>query len=300
MIATETGGRQKERIRRSGAIAPYTWKMIDLSYYMKKLITLIAAVVAISACSKHDGKVVARVGSEKITETYLQEKFAEIGPAAQEYLTSKPGRRQFLDVIIHERLMLIAARGSRVASGADYRDKVKEKEKEMKDTLQAYKDFMLTRMWIDDMRSKELKVSDQEAREYYQKYPYTVTLAHILLPSYEEAEKVIKKIKAGADFDRTAKEFSLDKETVRLPPVMYGEFMPELEDMAFKMRTGETQGIVKTAMGFHILKKLAQDKAPEGPALERVRKILEKKKFDAYLAKFQEKNKVEVIDENYK
>jgi parvulin-like peptidyl-prolyl isomerase len=267
---------------------------------MKRLIALIAVVVSVSACSKQDGKVIARVGSEKITENYLQEKFAEISPAAQEYLSSKPGRRQFLDVIIHERLMLIAARASRVASGKDYKSKVTEKEAEMKETLQAYKDFLLTRMWVDDLRSNELKVNEQEAQEYYQKYPYTVTLAHILLPSYEEAEKVIKKLKAGADFDRTAKEYSLEKETVRLPLVMYGEFMPELEDMAFKMRTGETQGPVKTAMGFHIIKKLSQDKAPQGPATERVRKILEKKKFDAYLAKYQEKNKVEVIDENYK
>jgi len=267
---------------------------------MKRLIALIAVAVAVSACSKQDGKVIAKVGSEKITENYLQEKFSEISPAAQEYLSTKPGRRQFLDVIIHERLMLIAARSSRVASGKDYKAKVTEKEKEMKETLQAYKDFLLTRMWVDDLRSNELKVTEQEAQEYYQKNPYTVTLAHILLPSYEEAEKVMKKLKAGADFDRTAKEFSLDKETVRLPPVMYGEFMPELEDMAFKMRVGETQGPVKTAMGFHIIKKLAQDKAPQPAALERIRKILEKKKFDAYLAKYQEKNKVEVIDENYK
>ena len=87
---------------------------------------------------------------------------------------------------------------------------------------------------------------------------------------------------------------------MRLPPVMYGEFMPELEDMAFKMRTGETQGIVKTPLGFHIIKKLAQDREDEASAIDRVRKILEKKKFDAYLAKFQEKIKVEVLDENYK
>lgn len=260
----------------------------------------LAAALALSACSKQDGKVIAKVGSEKITDTYLQEKFAEISPAAQEYLASRPGRKQFLDVLIHERLMLMAARKSRVASGDEYKASVREKEAEMKETLEAYKDFMLTRMWIEDMRESELKVSEEEAKEYYQKYPYTVRLAHILMPSYEEAEKVVKKLKAGADFDKTAKEYSMDKETVRLPPVMYGEFMPELEDMAFKMRTGETQGIVKTSMGFHIIKKLGQDKVEQAQALERVRKILEKKKFDAFLAKFQEKNKVEVLDESYK
>jgi peptidyl-prolyl cis-trans isomerase C len=267
---------------------------------MKRLLSLCGAVLLLAACGRQDGKVIAKVGSEKITETYLQEKFAEISPAAQEYLSSKPGRKQFLDVLIHERLMLLAARKSRVASGDDYKGRVRQKEAEMKETLQAYKDFMLTRMWVEDMRQGGLKVTEEEVQEYYQKYPSKVTLAHILLPSYEEAEKVMKKLKGGADFDRTAREYSLDKETVRLPPVMYGEFMPELEDMAFKMKIGETQGIVKTAMGFHIIKKLGQDRAEQGQALERVRKILEKKKFDAFLAKFQEKNKVEVTDENYK
>ena len=273
--------------------------MLDLKH-MKRLFTLLAAVLALSACSKQDGKVVARVGSEKITESYLQEKFSEISPAAQAYLATNPGRKQFLDVLIHERLMLMAARKSRVAAGEDYKGRVRQKEAEMKQTLQDYKDFMLTRMWVEDMRSNELKVTDEEARDYYQKYPYKVTLAHILLSNSEEAEKVMRKIKTGADFEKTAREYSLDKETVRLPPVMYGEFMPELEDMAFKMRVGETQGIVKTPLGFHIIKKLAQDKADPATALERVRKILEKKKFDAYLAKFQDKMKVEVTDENYK
>lgn len=267
---------------------------------MRKLFPLLLAAAALAACSKDDGKVIARVGPDKITESYLQEKFAEISPAAQEYLSSGPGRKQFLDVLIHERLMLLAAKKSSVASGEVYKTRVREKEKEMKEALASYKDFMLTRMWIEDMQAGELKVTDEEVSKYYDEHPYTVMLEHILLPSYEEADKVFKKLKAGADFEKTAKKYSLDKDNVRLPPVMYGEFMPELEDMAFKMRTGETQGIVKTPMGFHILKKLGQEKVDKKVSAERIRKILEKKKFDAYLAKFQKKNKVEVLDENYK
>ena len=267
---------------------------------MKILIPLLGVILLASACSKQDNKVIARVGAEKITEAYLQDKFAEISPAAQEYLSSKPGRRQFLDVLIHERLMLMAAKKSRVASGAGYKTQVTQKEEEMKATLAAYKDFMLTKMWVEDMRGGELKVTEDDVRDYYRKYPYKVTLAHILMADKETAESVYKKLKSGADFEKMAKEHSLDRETVRLPPVMYGEFMPELEDMAFKMRVGETQGIVKTPLGFHIIKKLAQDIENEPMALDRVRKILEKKKFDAYLSKFQEKIKVEVLDENYK
>jgi len=267
---------------------------------MKILLPLLGVVLLASACAKQDNKVIARIGSEKITEAYLQDKFGEISPAAQDYLSTKPGRRQFLDVLIHERLMLMAARKSRVASGADFKTRVAQKDEEMKATLAAYKDFMLTKMWVEDMREGELKVTEDEVREYYQKYPYKVTLAHILMADKEAAESVYKKLKSGADFEKMARQYSLDRETVRLPPVMYGEFMPELEDMAFKMRTGETQGIVKTPLGFHIIKKLAQDREDEASAIDRVRKILEKKKFDAYLAKFQEKIKVEVLDENYK
>ena len=267
---------------------------------MKNIAPLLAALLLASACSKQDSKVIARIGPEKITEASLQEKLSEISPDAQNYLATKPGRRQFLDVLIHERLMLLAARKSRVASGAGFKTQIARKEAEMAAALRAYKDFMLTKTWVEDMREGELKVTDGDAREYYQKYPDKVTLAHILMADKEAAEDVYKKLKSGADFEKMAREHSLDRESVRLPPVMYGEFMPELEEMAFKMRVGETQGIVKTPLGFHIIKKLAQERTPEAQALERVRKILEKKKFDAYLEKFQEKIKVEVLDENYK
>ncbi|HNW43255.1 MAG TPA: peptidylprolyl isomerase [Elusimicrobiales bacterium] len=266
-----------------------------------KITALLPAVLLLAcACSKQADKVIARIGSEKITESSLQEKLGEISPEAQDYLSTKPGRRQFLDVLIHERLMLLAARKSRVASGKEYKSQVLQKQAEMETALTAYKDFMLTKMWVENMRDGELKVTEDEVRDYYQKYPDTVRLAHILMADKEAAENVYRKLKAGADFEKLAKENSLDRETVRLPPVMYGEFMPELEDMAFKMRVGETQGIVKTPLGFHIIKKLAQERMPEAQAVERVRKILEKKKFDAYLARFQEKIKVEVLDENYK
>lgn len=261
---------------------------------------LMCAVAMASACSKQTDKVVAKVGSDKIMESYLQEKLTEVGPGAAQYLATKPGRKQFLDVIIHERLMLIAARKSSAASSSDYKAQIAQKEAEMRSTLEAYKDYLLTRTWIQNMRDGELKVSEAEVKDYYQKHPDKVTLAHILMANNEQAEAVYRKLKSGADFDKIAKQVSLDRESSRLPPVMYGEFLPELEDMAFKMKVGETQGIVRTPLGFHIIKKLAQDRVPEAEAVERVRKILEKKKFDDYLGKLQDKMKVEVLDENYK
>ena len=45
---------------------------------MKRLMVLIAVAAAFSACLDKEGKVIAHVGSEKITDSYLQEQFAEI------------------------------------------------------------------------------------------------------------------------------------------------------------------------------------------------------------------------------
>jgi len=267
---------------------------------MKNLLPLLLSALFLSSCSKQDDRVVARVGSEKLTESYVGEKLTEISPNARQYLTTKPGRKQFLDILIHEKLLELAAKKSAVAKSEDYKARIKQMETEMKAKLAEYKDFTLTKMWVEDLRSKELKVTEEELDQYYQQYPYKIVVDHIILESSEEAESTIKRIKSGADFTKMAKEHSLDNENIRLPPVMYGEFIPELEDMAFKMRPGEVQGVVKTSLGYHILKKISQEKANPLEAKERIRRILEKKKFDAYLNEFQAKIKVEVLDENYK
>lgn len=267
----------------------------------KFLVPVLFAACMAAACSKNpDDKVIAKVGSEKITESALRQKLEEIAPNAQAYLATKPGRKQFLDILINEKLMLMAARKSDTARSDAYKKQVRAMEDELKSKLDYYKDYLLAKMWVEDLRQNQIKVTDAEVEDYYAKNPYEITVEHIVMPTYEEAEAVMKKVKAGADFERTAKEVSLDKENVRLPPVMYGEFMPELEEMAFKMRPGEIQGVVKTGLGFHILKKVSQTKTDPAKVKGRIRRIVEKKKIDAYLAKFQAKTKVEVLDENYK
>ncbi|MBU2572618.1 MAG: peptidylprolyl isomerase [Elusimicrobia bacterium] len=269
---------------------------------MRKNLLLVLPFLAClaAACSKNNDKVIAKVGPEKITESYLKQKLEEIAPNAQSYLATKPGKKQFLDVLINEKLMLLAAKKSDAARSVDYKKRVTLMETELKEKLQYYKDYVLAKMWVETLREGPIKVTPAEIDDYYAKYPYEITMEHIILPTYEEAEAVIKKVKSGADFSKTAREKSMDKDNVRLPPVIYGEFMPELEEMAFKMRPGEVQGIVKTTLGYHILKKAAQTKLDPSSSKERIRRVLEKKKFDAYLAKFQAKVKVEVLNEDYK
>jgi len=196
--------------------------------------------------------------------------------------------------------MLLAAKKSDSARSPEYKKRISAMEADLKGKLQYYKDYLLAKMWVEDLREGPIKVLPAEIDDYFAKYPFEITIEIITLPTYEEAEAVMKKVKGGADFTKTAREKSIDKDNVRLPPLVYGEFMPELEEMAFKMRPGEIQGVVKTALGYHILKKISQSKLDAAESKERIQRVLEKKKFDAHLAKFQAKVKVEVLNEDYK
>ena len=110
---------------------------------IKSLTILLFAAFMAAACSKETDKVIAKVGPEKITESYLRQKLEEIAPNTQNYLTTKPGRKQFLDILINEKLMILAARKSDTARSDDYKKRVGVMESELKSKLDYYKDLLL-------------------------------------------------------------------------------------------------------------------------------------------------------------
>ena len=113
-----------------------------------------------------------------------------------------------------------------------------------------------------------------------------------------------KKIRAGASFSRLAKAYSLDTGSAMkgglMPPALYGEVIPDLEDVVFEMRVGELSGPIKTKFGYHILHKDSAHKVSFEKEKERYILIIEKEKLDNYLQSMQNKFPVEIIDEQFK
>ena len=73
-----------------------------------------------------------------------------------------------------------------------------------------------------------------------------------------------------------------------------------IEAAAAGMRAGETQGVFKSKFGYHVIKKHGENDVSLENARERIRLVLEKTKFDAYINSLQNKYKVEVLDANFK
>lgn len=272
---------------------------------MRRALLLLTAALVFAACRDKD-PVLARVGKLKITQSEFQRKLSEVSAGYQDYVLTPSGRRQFLDVLIREKLVLAAAQHSDVPRAADFRSRLEQLRKDEEDRVRDGSEVLLTTMWIEDLRNRGvLKVTDAEIGDYLAKNPVEVEIRHVLLATPAKAEEVAKRLRAGANFAKVAQEESLDASTAsqggRFPPLMYGEVIPELEEVVFKMRVGEIGGPLKSKFGYHVVKKDAEHRlAGSAETRERVSHLLEKQKLDAYLQQKQEMFPVEVVDEQFK
>lgn len=266
---------------------------------------LFVCALALAACRKSD-PVLARVGKLEITQSEFQRKLADVSEGYQKYVTTASGRRQFLDVLIREKIIIAAAQHSSVPSSPQFRSRLDALRREEEERVRDGGEQLLTSMWIDDLRAKGvLAVTPEEAKQYLTEHPFEVVIRHVLLATPQQAEAVAKRIRGGANFAKVAEEESLDSTTAadggKFPPLIYGEIIPELEEVVFRMRVGEIGGPLKSKFGYHILRKESEHRLDDDPEnIDRVTHLIEKQKLDEYLQHMEEKFPVEVADEQFK
>ena len=159
-------------------------------------------------------------------------------------------------------------------------------------------------LWREELRQKGvLRVTDDEVKEKHGRHPNEVAVRHILYATPEEAEAGLKKLRGGANFALLAKD-SLDADTAsdggKMRPALYGEIIPELEDVVFHSRVGELVGPVRSKFGYHVLKKESEKPTKLPDVQDRIRIILEKQKLDQHLQTLQARFPVEVVDVQFK
>lgn len=272
--------------------------------FLSRAAVILGLACAVASCRRKD-PVVARVGSLTITQSEFQRKLGDVAEGYQSYVMTPNGRRQFLDILIREKMLLAAAHASDVRKSADYRAQVAKLKADEEERLREGENYLLTQLWLQDLRSKGiLNVSEDDARDYWRKHPTAVDVRQILVATPAEAEQLAKKARGGARFAALAKQYSLDAATARdggrMQATLYGEIIPDLEDIVFKMRVGEVAGPIKTKFGYHILKKEAEHRANFEDVKDRIERMLEKQKLDRYLRSIQDKFPVEVVDEQFK
>ncbi|MBI3538173.1 MAG: peptidylprolyl isomerase [Chloroflexi bacterium] len=106
------------------------------------------------------------------------------------------------------------------------------------------------------------KLQEQLA-EQVAKSAEQVNVRHILVKTYDEAAKVIERLKKGEDFAKLAQELSLDTGSKEkggdLGWALRGTFVPEFDEVAFALKPNEISQPVTTTFGAHIIQVLGHE-----------------------------------------
>jgi len=172
------------------------------------------------------------------------------------------------------------------------------------------KNMMIQAVFSDTVTAK-VKVSDEEVKQYYEKnasrfkQPESVKLGLISAKDEKKARDILAKLKSGDDFGEIAYNMSEDSYRAQKGDIGYmhkGRMVPEIEEAAFKLKIGETSGVINAENTWFIIK--LEDKKPEHQLpLEEVRdklkKDLEKERTkelnEKWIADLRAKAKIEVL-----
>ncbi|QDK43675.1 survival protein SurA [Bdellovibrio sp. ZAP7] len=148
-----------------------------------------------------------------------------------------------------------------------------------------YKIFLKEKIEKQNLMDTEiiskLRISDEDAlNEYLKSNPNNkpaideFSVSHIFFSpkkggseaAYKRAETALSKLRSGENFETLAQQFSEDPNFSAggaLGTFKSGEFIPEIEEAISSLKVGETTGIVKSRLGFHIVKLTTKKLTPD-------------------------------------
>lgn len=136
-----------------------------------------------------------------------------------------------------------------------------------------------------------ITISDEDASKYFEDNKENLVVlnaSHILVATEEEGNSILEKLKNGEDFATLATLESLDSVSAakggELGYFSKGQMIAEFEDAAFDLEEGETSKLVKTVVGYHII-KLVEKKDTFEELKDDIKSLM---KEEQYLKKVQE------------
>lgn len=213
-------------------------------------------------------------------------------------------KKELLDSLINQELLYQESKKKNVvvedAAVAESIAKVKEKfetedayQKALKDANIQGKDLevkirrsLAINMLIEDQISRNLVVTEEESKQYYDTHPDAfiepeqIRASHILVKVDKDAgeakkvaakEKITavqRKIKDGGDFAQLARENSEGPSGPNGGDLGYfkrGAMVKEFEDAAFALAPGTVSDIVETQFGYHLIKVVDKKEAGTMP-----------------------------------
>jgi parvulin-like peptidyl-prolyl isomerase len=197
---------------------------------------------------------VAKDRDIKISDKDVEDRLQQV---KQQYFVNPPGQKAATKAQIEKRYQQqLKAQG---LTDADVKDGLR---------------YQLLRQKVYDSVTKDVKVSDDDAKKYYddhkQQYqqpalPESRDVRHILVKSKAKALAVYKQLKGGADFAKLALKVSIDPSKTsggrltvcKEQAVSCIKTVAPFEAAAFSLKTNQISKPVHTRFGWHVIQALS-------------------------------------------
>lgn len=196
--------------------------------------------------------VLATVNGVNITDDDLRIAAADLGDSIPRQLDAKGRQQYLLDYLIDGTLVAQKALQDKLDQGPEFaKELAYYRSKVLMEAL-------LTKVARDAVTPDTLQKTYEQAAKA-QKPEEEIHARHILVATEAEAEAVEKRLKAGEDFAKVAKELSKDtgSDGGDLGWFTREKVVPEFANAAFKLKVGDISAPVKSEFGWHIIQVLA-------------------------------------------
>lgn len=221
--------------------------------YRLSALVLLAASLALGACqqkSESEGKVIATVNGQKVTDTEFQQ-YLQLRQQ-REPIADKAQEKKVLDEMIDR--VLLAQRAE--STGVD-------KDPEVRGVLTRVRENILVQSMIRKML-KDNPITDEELKARFEKEVAETNkteylVRHILTKNEDEAKEVIAELNKKANFAALAKKKSIDVQSGKnggsLGWINQGMVVPEFFAGVTSLQKGGTsKEPVKSDFGYHVIK----------------------------------------------
>ncbi len=240
--------------------------------------SMAAGLLTFSGCSSTPtGKIVAETKVGSVTEEDLLAELKagygdQVGEALQSIVLTKILSKDFK---VSDKEVNDAINKDKEKMGDQFEQAIQQSQYK---TFENYKKGIKLSLLMEQAAKKDLKISDEDLKKYYEDWQPQIRASHILVPDEETAKEVKTKLDNGGSFEKLAQEYSNDDPTAvwggDLGWFRAGDMVPEFEKVAYKLKKNEISDPVQTIHGWHII-QLTDKKEKE--SFEEVKKELEKK-----------------------
>ncbi|HOK56087.1 MAG TPA: peptidylprolyl isomerase [bacterium] len=294
-------------------------KVIKMKLFFKKWKGIIGLVIfcllifglIVFLIIKDKRKTVAVVNGYKVTIDEIVEKIESSPEIYKEYFFVDP--KSVIDDYVNQILLFQYAK--------KYERKLRKK---VESKIKNYYMEVLTQVFVEDILSDTIKISDEEISNYYNSHlqefviPERVQISEIVVDTKEKADDILNRLRLGESFEKIAETESIAPTREKRGEIGWIEvdkLNPEVSSLITQMKPGEIlANIIKTEMGYHIIKLTGRTEKriltlTEATPMIKNLLISQKKKVEVenLMKKLKEKskviiypNKIEILKEKIK